>query len=226
LLKLAKNAEQSELNEFVKLVSLNTSANHQLTKLTVPQNVGTLIQKQTKKCTNHKLQEKNTNVNNAENIVTYNYQNQEEVSVAPDAFINITEERITHYGKEELHQNASLYTVPMNGETPLKMFGKEIMQLVKDVNVETINSKDLNSTYTTLSVLNIKNSELMLAIFYLFAKNATIGYTPDTINQKNLSVQFKITNGYTNHVSNSQRYKMLGNGWTVDVIVHLLKPLA
>lgn len=31
---------------------------------------------------------------------------------------------------------------------------------------------------------------------------------------------------YTNQVSNSQRYKMLGNGWTVDVIVHLLKPLS
>jgi TolB-like protein len=24
-------------------------------------------------------------------------------------------------------------------------------------------------------------------------------------------------------VSNTQRYKMLGNGWTVDVICHLLK---
>jgi len=29
--------------------------------------------------------------------------------------------------------------------------------------------------------------------------------------------------GYTDNVSNSQRYKMLGNGWTVDVIVHILK---
>lgn len=28
---------------------------------------------------------------------------------------------------------------------------------------------------------------------------------------------------YTNHVSNTQRYKMLGNGWTVDVIAHIFK---
>lgn len=28
---------------------------------------------------------------------------------------------------------------------------------------------------------------------------------------------------YTNHVSNTQRYKMIGNGWTVDVIAHILK---
>ena len=30
---------------------------------------------------------------------------------------------------------------------------------------------------------------------------------------------------YTNHVSNSQRYKMLGNGWTVDVIAHIFAGL-
>lgn len=31
-----------------------------------------------------------------------------------------------------------------------------------------------------------------------------------------------VPDNYTAHVSNTQRYKMLGNGWTVDVIVHLL----
>jgi DNA-cytosine methyltransferase len=30
-----------------------------------------------------------------------------------------------------------------------------------------------------------------------------------------------IPDNYTNHVSDSQRYKMLGNGWTVEVIVHI-----
>lgn len=32
-----------------------------------------------------------------------------------------------------------------------------------------------------------------------------------------------VPEGYTNHVSNTQRYKMLGNGWTVDVITHIMK---
>jgi site-specific DNA-cytosine methylase len=32
-----------------------------------------------------------------------------------------------------------------------------------------------------------------------------------------------LPDNYTNHVSNSQRYKMIGNGWTVDVIAHILK---
>ena len=32
-----------------------------------------------------------------------------------------------------------------------------------------------------------------------------------------------VPDNYTEGVSNSQRYKMLGNGWTVDVISHILK---
>ena len=32
-----------------------------------------------------------------------------------------------------------------------------------------------------------------------------------------------VPDNYTAHVSNTQRYKMLGNGWTVDVIAHILK---
>jgi site-specific DNA-cytosine methylase len=32
-----------------------------------------------------------------------------------------------------------------------------------------------------------------------------------------------VPEGYTNHVSNTQRYKMLGNGWTVDVITTILE---
>lgn len=32
-----------------------------------------------------------------------------------------------------------------------------------------------------------------------------------------------VPEGYTDHVSNTQRYKMLGNGWTVDVITHIMQ---
>jgi len=34
-----------------------------------------------------------------------------------------------------------------------------------------------------------------------------------------------VPDGYTNHVSDSQRYKMLGNGWTVDVVAHIFSYL-
>jgi DNA (cytosine-5)-methyltransferase 3A len=32
-----------------------------------------------------------------------------------------------------------------------------------------------------------------------------------------------VPDNYTEGVSNTQRYKMLGNGWTVDVIAHIFK---
>lgn len=31
-----------------------------------------------------------------------------------------------------------------------------------------------------------------------------------------------LPDNYTNHVSNTQRYRMIGNGWTIDVISHIL----
>lgn len=34
-----------------------------------------------------------------------------------------------------------------------------------------------------------------------------------------------VPDNYTDGVSNSQRYKMLGNGWTVDIIAHIFKGL-
>ena len=34
-----------------------------------------------------------------------------------------------------------------------------------------------------------------------------------------------LPDNYTNHVSDSQRYKMIGNGWTIDVIAHIFRML-
>ena len=34
-----------------------------------------------------------------------------------------------------------------------------------------------------------------------------------------------VPDNFTNHVSNTQRYKMLGNGWTVDVVAHIFSQI-
>lgn len=44
--------------------------------------------------------------------------------------------------------------------------------------------------------------------------------TPLTLEYERLQT---VPEGYTDHVSNTQRYKMLGNRWTIDVIAHILK---
>jgi DNA (cytosine-5)-methyltransferase 3A len=32
-----------------------------------------------------------------------------------------------------------------------------------------------------------------------------------------------LPDGYTDNLSNTQRYKAIGNGWTVDVIAHIFE---
>lgn len=66
-----------------------------------------------------------------------------------------------------------------------------------------------------------------------FKTNSLTGVQKDNILQKGDIVRRltelecerlqTVPDNYTNHVSSTQRYKMLGNGWTVDVICHILK---
>lgn len=53
--------------------------------------------------------------------------------------------------------------------------------------------------------------------FCLFQEGQIRRYTPIEIERLQT-----VPDNYTNHVSDSQRYKMLGNGFTVDVIAHIL----
>ncbi len=225
LLKLALSVEKTELNEFAKFVIQNTFQRSQPTKHTVQVNVDTQIQKQTKQCTSVNQKESDTTVNNAESIVMCKGQNQGADSALQSAFINITEGRITHYGKEELHRKGSHFTNCLNGKKQLVLFGNEIMQLVKDVDVGVEKSKDMSYTSTMLSVLSMNSLEQMLATYYLFAKSAITGFTQDITNQNSLSVQFQINDGYSSIVSDTQRYRMLGNGWTVSVVSHIFSYL-
>jgi site-specific DNA-cytosine methylase len=64
--------------------------------------------------------------------------------------------------------------------------------------------------------------------------NAVSTFTKDNVLTKDQVYWRKLTplecerlqtvpDNYTEGVSNTQRYKMLGNGWTVEVICHILK---
>lgn len=61
--------------------------------------------------------------------------------------------------------------------------------------------------------------------------NTNLVYFPDgtlrTITPEEAEVIQTVPKNYTNvpGVSKSDRYKMIGNGWTIDVIKHILKPL-
>jgi site-specific DNA-cytosine methylase len=136
-------------------------------------------------------------------------------------FIDITEGKITHYGREVSHQIEQNYTEQMSGKIALSLCGNEMVQSAKDVlsALEMMQTNQYSTSITSFR-LSTKNLEQILTISYWFAKSVTDGFTYDTI--KTRSLYLNLIDGYTAHVSNSQRYKMLGNGWTVDVISHIL----
>jgi len=64
------------------------------------------------------------------------------------------------------------------------------------------------------------HSDMDILLFYNFQDPGTSVYRRLTpIECERLQT---VPDNYTNHVSDSQRYKILGNGWTVDMIVHIL----
>jgi site-specific DNA-cytosine methylase len=65
----------------------------------------------------------------------------------------------------------------------------------------------------------------MLTILYSYAKLAIDGYTATQMLNSNLLIY--LTNEYTecDGISNNNRYKTLGNGFTVPVISWILKNL-
>ncbi|MBC8555257.1 MAG: DNA cytosine methyltransferase, partial [Candidatus Brocadiales bacterium] len=56
--------------------------------------------------------------------------------------------------------------------------------------------------------------------------NVVIGATYRKLTPMECERLQTVPDNYTEGVSNTQRYKMLGNGWTVDVIAHILKEIA
>lgn len=89
---------------------------------------------------------------------------------------------------------------------------------------------------TVCATLHIKGHDLLKRVNSPFAKCQTLTAVCGGNQQKKVLVDDRVRKltpleyerlqtvpeGYTASVSDSQRYKMLGNGWTVDVIAHIL----
>jgi site-specific DNA-cytosine methylase len=78
--------------------------------------------------------------------------------------------------------------------------------------VDPYNKKEINNKSTTLRT-NVNNGNMWVKVSH--------GYRNITRNEGELLQNVPI--GYTNVVSETKAKKMLGNGWTVDVITHIFK---
>ena len=74
-------------------------------------------------------------------------------------------------------------------------------------------------------------SKCLFATYYKNSSNSREGQiieTPDYLRRltpRECEILQTVPIGYTEGVSDTQRYKMLGNGWTVDVISHILQEM-
>lgn len=225
LQKLVLNVEKNALIEFAKLVVKNIQPSNLQIKHIAPQSVDILIQKIINKCTAINQKEKNIIVDFAEKKKMYNYQDIVEDFVIQNVFTNIIQEKIINTGKVELHLKYKNLCYQSSGKKPLKMYGKEIMQFVEIADMIFQKIEIEKCIFTTLYLLNMKNIDQMLIILYWYAKIVIDIFTQIEIQEKNILLNYSFENSYTNHVSNSQRYRMLGNGWTVDVISHIFKKI-
>lgn len=137
--------------------------------------------------------------------------------------INTIVAQTTNNGKAESQQKEINLIQAQNGNIVVKLCGNEIMPLVKYVakDINTI-QKLLNATI--LYPLSIRNIEQTLKTLFYYVANVICSFIPEEI-QKNCILNIQTDLGYTFGVSNTQRYKCLGNGWTVDVIAWIFKQI-
>lgn len=137
--------------------------------------------------------------------------------------INTILDQTTLNGKEEQPQNEINLTQVKNGNIVVKLYGNEIKQLADYVEKNmTIIQKLLNATI--LFPIDIKNIEQIQKILFCYVVNVIYLFIPEEI-QNNCILNISTDLGWTFGVSNTQRYKQIGNGWTVDVIAHIFSSM-
>lgn len=219
--KLVGNAEKRGLNEFVQYAVKNLSLKNQQTKKPVVWNVHISYEELTR--VKNLIEKQLKSASNVVKVLESLRQETFRDFVLQTAGMHTTSGKTVFLGKEELHQKEKNLLQVNYEKNELNKYGKEIMRLVKDVGEDTTTMEKLLK-YIISSLLLDENTEQNLAILYYFVQNVIIGCTQTKTPTR---ILLTINRGYTEceGVSNTQRYKALGNGWTVDVIAHILKSL-
>jgi site-specific DNA-cytosine methylase len=107
-------------------------------------------------------------------------------------------------------------------------FEKHRRQLVFEQNYSE-SSQSLNRFMKNTKGLNEKSNCMTMTMYKGMASNGCTNIIENFKYRKLTPLECErlqtVPDNYTNHVSNTQRYKMLGNGWTVDVIAHIFKAM-
>ncbi len=225
----AGNAERMWQQDTVLFALQNLSLKNLQTEKHVHENVQlNASHKEIKQLNTQKLR---LYVNNVELQNTYLHPKLIENFALVLVAINTIAEKITNSGKAGLLLNEMHLEVPQSGRSVVNLFGKEMMPLVNDAQIGLITPKELLKSIT-LDPLNIKNQESILITLYWSVILAIIGYTPkEILNENSLKIEYRLNTGYTEFgvsdtavegFSRNERYKMIGNGWSVETVKYIL----
>ncbi len=222
LQKHVQNAEKEDLKEIVVYAENNLNTNSQLIDKRVENHV--LIN-----CEERKVEILSQNkllfsVNSADVQKGAHLQKSVADFVRSIVFMNTISDLIIKTGKGESLLKENKLLQQRSGENVLSLFGKEIMQLAKDVETDSITHKKLLKS-TISSLLNTSNLEQIEKILSCYVIHAINGFTQEKINLENSLIEINFRTGYTFIASEKERYRMIGNGFTVPVIKHILSKM-
>jgi len=220
LLSVAGNVEKEDINKNVSSVERNLKQ-----EINKPVQENVLINCEEEKIVINNQEKSLEFVNYVESQDSFLQHIKKEDFAQMIVGINSICEKIINLGKEELLQNEESLIQVKNGKIFVKLFGNEMMQPAKDVKKDLITLRG-HLKYITSNHLNIKNSDSKWRISFSYVISAIIGcIQKETKINNSLKLKIKSRFGYTFGFSDTQRYKMMGNAVTVNVIKAIAEKL-
>lgn len=124
-----------------------------------------------------------------------------------------SEKAISYLDRAKINKRFAMYS---DNEKSICLTANFQKSLPYNVYVDKEKANCLTQNYGNMACVNYNKGQGQI----VFSNNTIRRLTP--IECERLQT---VDDNYTSGVSNTQRYRMLGNGWTVDVIAHILKGL-
>ncbi len=223
LQKRVLNVENGRLQENVKYVDENSVQSYQPTKKHVRKNVHINCVESIVEIHNQKKSSSFANFVESQN--SYHQHIKTEDFVQMLVGINTMYEKIITFGKEELHQKGQFSIHQKNGKTFVKLFGSETMLPAPDAEIDLITlKKHLKCITLNHSSSNCLDLNSIISFFYVMTVITGCIQTKTEI-KDSLNLDIHSVFGYTYGISDTQRYKCLGNAVTVNVIEFIMERL-
>lgn len=134
-------------------------------------------------------------------------------AVPADCDVVVTENSIRCQRRDAKHSTVQGTHVNFEEGKPQTVSTSHVPNVIRDINKEPIKPRSVYEVKNGIITINGNQYPIKLADGFYIIRKLTVTEC------KRLQT---VPDGYAFPVSDTQAYKMLGNGWTVDVITHIL----